>query len=107
MCLEGVPDCVDTVVDGDDGLPGDGEAIDEASLIRDAESLLGEVEEDVLATWGDVRVGRHGDETMMLTEDYVVGRKTIATDDDGTGTYRVVEVTVELTDGPQVVRAAG
>jgi hypothetical protein len=48
-------------------------------------------------------VGRHGDEAMMLTEDYVIGRKTIATEDDGSGTFRVVEVTLELTDGPVVI----
>jgi hypothetical protein len=105
-CLEGTPDCVDTDLDGDQGPPTDDPtAIDEGALLREAEGLLGEVEEEVLERRPDVRVGRRGGEHMMLTEDYVIGRMTIATDDDGSGTYRVVEVTLELTDGPQILTA--
>jgi hypothetical protein len=106
MCLEGTPDCVDTDLDGDQNpSPDDAASIDEGAMIREAEGLLGEVEEDVLQRWPAVRVGRRGGEHMMLTEDYVIGRMTIATEDDGSGTYRIVEVTVELTDGPQVLTA--
>ena len=103
MCAQDHPDCVDTVVEDEDVDP---DAVDEGAMIRDAESLLGQSEEEVLEQWADVRVGRHGDEEMMLTEDYVLGRKTIATEDDGTGTFRIVEVTLELTDGPLVVSGA-
>jgi hypothetical protein len=104
MCLEGTPDCVDTDLDGDQlPSPEDPAAIDEGAMIREAEGLLGEVEEDVLERWPTARVGSRGGEHMMLTEDYVIGRMTIATEDDGTGTYRVVEVSLELTDGPQVL----
>jgi hypothetical protein len=108
-CLEGTPDCADTDHGGGEDAPdGDGsaggQAIDEAAILREAEELLGRTESEVL-TGSDVRLGRHGDESMALTEDHVVGRRTIATEDDGTGTYRVVEVTVELTDGVQVLEA--
>jgi hypothetical protein len=106
MCLEGVPDCVDADLDGDQNItPVEGGQVDEAAAIRDAEGLLGQTEDEVLELWADVRVGRRGGEHLMLTEDYVIGRKTIATEDDGTGTFRVVEVTIELTDGPLVVTA--
>jgi hypothetical protein len=100
MCAQDQPDCVDTIV-GDEDV--DRDAVDEGAMIRDAESLLGQSEDEVLEQWADVRVGRHGDEAMMLTEDYVIGRKTIATEDDGSGTFRVVEVTLELTDGPVII----
>jgi hypothetical protein len=106
ICVEGAADCDDVeVVEVEDTDATDGTAIDEGAMIRDAEALLGQPEEEVLERWPDVRLGRHGDEAMMLTEDYVIGRRTIATEDDGTGTYRVVEVTLELTDGPQVLSA--
>jgi hypothetical protein len=103
MCAQDQPDCVDTVVPDEDA---DEDAVDEGALIRDAGSLLGRSEDEVLEELADVRVGRHGDQEMMLTEDYVLGRMTIATDDDGTGTFRIVEVTLELTDGPVVVTGA-
>jgi hypothetical protein len=104
-CLEGTPDCVDTDLGGSANAPDGEEPIDEGAMIREATDLLGEREEAVLAAREDVRVGRRGSEQMMLTEDYVLGRKTIATEDDGTGTYRVVEVSIELTEGPHVVSA--
>ena len=103
MCAQDHPDCVDTVVEEEDVDP---DAVDEGAIIRDAESLLGQSEDEVLEQWADVRVGRHGDEEMALTENYVLGRKTIATEDDGTGTFRVVEVTLELTDGPMMINEA-
>lgn len=103
-CLEGTPDCVDADLGGDgtDEPTLDG-GVDDETALRDASSLLGEPEEQALARFDDVRVGRHGDETYALTEDYVIGRKTISTEDDGSGTYRVVEVVVETNDGPQTV----
>ncbi len=101
MCAQDHPDCVDTVVEDVDP-----DALDEGAMIRDAQSLLGQSEAEVLEQRADVRVGRHGDEEMMLTQDHVIGRMTIATEDDGTGTFRIVEVTLELTDGPLVLTGA-
>ena len=49
----------------------------------------------------DVRIGRIGDESLDLTEDYQLGRLTVALDHDGTP---VVEVTAELPDGPETLR---
>jgi hypothetical protein len=104
-CLEGDEDCVDADLSGDGAPPPDGgEAIDEAAILADSEQLLGETEEDALAE-EDVRIGRRGDEEFALTFDLQPGRRTIATEDDGTGTFRVVEVTVELTDGSQTLTA--
>jgi hypothetical protein len=104
-CLEGDEDCVDADLSGDGAPPPDGgEAIDEAAILVDSEQLLGETEDDALAE-EDVRIGRRGDEEFALTFDLQPGRRTIATEDDGTGTFRVVEVTVELTDGSQTLTA--
>lgn len=95
MCPEGTPDCVDT--------PGLDEPveIDEtgiAQLRRDAQTLLGWEESEL----GDVvRVGRRGDEHLMLTEDYVIGRITVELDPDADGVHRVTSATVELPDGPE------
>jgi hypothetical protein len=63
-----------------------------------ARSLLGMDESDLP---DDVRIGRKGDETFMLTEDYVLGRNTVELDDT-VGGYKVVSVRVELPDGPEV-----
>jgi hypothetical protein len=104
-CLEGDEDCVDADLSGEGAPPpDDGEAIDEAAILADSETLLGEPEDDALAE-ADVRLGRRGEEEFALTFDLQPGRRTIATEDDGTGTFRVVEVTVELTDGGQTLTA--
>jgi hypothetical protein len=102
-CLEGATDCVDAVLDAE--APVDELGFDLEAARRDAASLLGQGEDEVLELWGDVRVGRHGDERFALTEDLQPGRKTIATEDDGTGTYRVVEVTLETLAGPETFTA--
>ncbi len=81
------------------------ETFDLEAARRDARSLLGQSEEEVLELWGDVRVGRHGDEEFALTFDLQPGRKTIATEDDGTGTYRVVEVVLESEEGQETFTA--
>lgn len=93
-CLVGTADCGDADLGGE-RLSFDAiDAIDQA-----AHGLLGRYETDLPA---DVRVGRRGAEVMMLTEDFVVGRLTVALDDtDGSG-YRVVEVTAELPNGTAV-----
>ena len=93
----------DGEVVGDPDLDDDGDADDEwADFPSDeareqARGFLGMGEDDVPE---DVRIGRRGDETFMLTEDYVLGRSTVELDDDGDG-FRVVSVTVELPDGPE------
>ncbi|MEX1178115.1 MAG: hypothetical protein WEB09_06610 [Nitriliruptor sp.] len=101
-CLEGTPDCVDADLSGGGAPPPDldGE-LDVDAARRDARSLLGEPEEEVLELWQDVRLGRRGDEHMAVTDDQQPGRKTIATEDDGTGTFRVVEVVLELPEGSE------
>ena len=109
-CLEGATECADIPGQATPGPPQGidaDETPDEAAIVADARSLIGRSEDAVLQESADVRLGRHGDDQFALTEDYVVGRKTIATEDDGTGTYRVVEVTVELTDGPLTITEGG
>lgn len=90
MCAPGVTDCEDVVMD--DTRPSDD------TLREQAQLLLGTAEVDVPA---DVRIGRRGDEHMMLTEDYVIGRMTVGLDDDGTGTFVVTEVILEMEEGPE------
>ncbi len=83
--------------------PWDDTAGDDEWVVQardEARALLGTPEDELGA---DVRVGRRGSESMMLTEDYVLGRMTVELDDAGAG-YRVTAVTVELPDGPETVR---
>ena len=107
MCVdapEEIEDCVDTIIEDDtasDEPPDD--AFDHDEVILEAQSLIGEAEEDVIEWWPQVWIGRRGDEEMMLTQDHVPGRMTVAVEDDGTGTYRVVEVVVETTEGSETV----
>lgn len=90
-CLVGTVDCVDADLGGD---RLDQAAIEE--LEEQARGLLGMNEADLPS---DVRIGRIGDEHMMLTEDFVLGRMTVSLEDlDGSG-YRVVDVTVEIPNG--------
>jgi hypothetical protein len=70
------------------------------SLLADAAAALGTPEAGLDPTW---RIGRRGDETFPLTEDFIVGRFTVELDDDGTGAYVVTSVTVELPGGAQTV----
>ena len=87
-CLVGTVDCNDADL-GSEHMSN--EAIEHA-----AHGLLGRYESDLP---DDIRIGRRGTEVMALTEDFVVGRLTVALDDtDGSG-YRVVEVTAELPNG--------
>jgi hypothetical protein len=95
------PDDGDDTADGDDGTgdepDGFGDDLDVDTAIQDARAVLGMAEEDLP---DDVRIARRGDETFALTEDYVLGRRTVELDDDGDG-HRVTSVVVELPDGPQ------
>lgn len=101
-CLEGTEDCVDAGLGGDGAAPDElPAALDPVAARAEAEALLGQIEEEVLASGGEVRLGRRGDEQFALTEDLRPGRMTIATEDDGTGTYRVVEVELELEQGTE------
>ena len=97
MCAPGVTDCVDVVVDPDgDDLDGGGDEFDSETERETAQAMLGLAEDDLAP---DVRIARRGEEQMALTEDSVLGRKTVELDDDGV-TSRVVSVVVELPDGP-------
>ena len=84
----------DGTVDDPDGF---GDDLDVDAAIQDARAVLGMAEESLPE---DVRIARRGDETFALTEEYVLGRRTVELDDDGDG-YRVTSVVVELPDGPQ------
>jgi hypothetical protein len=93
MCAFDTPDCVDVIVDDDQAAGG--------GTYLDPRELLGTPEDELPA---DVRVGRRGDEHMMLTEDYVLGRHTVELDADGDGVFRVTAVVTELPDGPETTR---
>lgn len=93
-CLEGTPDCDDTA--GDDEPVDD--TFDTEAARASAEALLGLTDEDLDA---DVRIGRRGEEMMMLTEDYRLGRMTVELDIDDMDRWIVTAVTVELPDGPE------
>jgi hypothetical protein len=98
MCPQDQPDCIDTPQLSDDEAVG----IDETGieqLRRDARFYLGLGQDELNE---HVRIGRIGDEHMMLTEDYRVGRITVELDDvDGDGVPVVTSATVELPDGPE------
>jgi hypothetical protein len=97
MCHVDAPDCVDTGVGGEGPIDA-GDDFPTDSARQEARGVLGMNEGDLP---DDVRVSRRGDEQMMLTEDYVLGRRTVELDDlEGKG-YRVVSVRVELPDGPE------
>jgi hypothetical protein len=76
------------------------ETVTVESLLENAASYLGTPEAGLDPTW---RVGRRGNETFALTEDFVVGRFTVELDDDGAGTFGVVAVQVELPGGVETV----
>ena len=97
MCAEGVTDCVDTPE-----LGGTRPADLEVEL-ESARALLGIGEADLPT---EVRIARRGEEQMMLTEDYVIGRMTVELDPAADGGYTVTTVTLELPDGPHTVSAA-
>ena len=95
--VSATPDDADAV----DPAPADEFPTDQAR--EEALGLLGRHEEDLPA---DVRIGRRGDEDFALTEDYVLGRRTVHLNDDGSG-FRVTSVTVELPDGPETFELQG
>lgn len=100
-CAEGTTDCNDTPQLTDD----EPVQIDETGIAQfaaDAQYYLGRDESELT---DQIRVGRRGDESFALTEDYRVGRMTVELDDlDTDGTYVVTAVTVELPDGPETFR---
>jgi hypothetical protein len=69
-------------------------------LLEGAAGILGTPEAGLDPAW---RVGRRGDETFALTEDFVVGRFTVELDDDGSGAYVITAVTVEVPGGAETV----
>ncbi len=101
MCIEDEPDCADTVVaGGEEEEPAEpvGDEFDSPAAIAQAEELLGLPDTELSP---DVRIGRRGEEHMMLTEDYVLGRMTVELDINDMDEWIVTAVTVELPDGPQ------
>lgn len=96
-CPEGDPDCYEDGSEGAPALPGSDEALRE-----EAKALLGLSREQLP---DDVRIGRIGDESFALTEDYRVGRMTVELDEDDDGVMTVVMVTAELDAGPEVFEA--
>ena len=64
----------------------------------EAEALLG-LPEDEVEESSELRVVRRGDERFIVTMDLRPGRKNVELDDDGTGTYVVTRVVVEVPDG--------
>jgi hypothetical protein len=100
-CLVGDADCDETGADR--CLPELTDCVDAGPTERDAlveaaADLLGRPEADLP---DDVRIGRRGDESPSLSDDTVLGRRTVELDDtDGSG-FRVVAVTIELPDGPE------
>lgn len=101
---ESAADCEITAEDDtcDDTAPQDsglGTEEEYAELLSDAAALVG-TPEDALPD--DVRISRRGDEDLPVTDDYLVGRRTAQLDRDGSGTYVVTTVDLELPD--EVVR---
>jgi hypothetical protein len=64
----------------------------------EAEALLG-LQEDEVEESPERRIVRRGDERFVVTMDLRPGRKNVELDDDGTGTYVVTRVVVEVPDG--------
>lgn len=113
-CLEATPDCDDTgILDGAgdeqrclpetsacDDTPGQDEPdlFDRQAATTQAEALLG-LDETELDP--DVRIGRRGEEHLILTEDDVLGRMTVELDINDMDEWVVTAVTVKLPDAPQ------
>lgn len=55
--------------------------------------------EEAIEEDAETRVVRRGDETLPGTMDLRPGRRNVELDDDGTGTFVVTRVTVEVPDG--------
>jgi hypothetical protein len=87
---------VEVQIESEDGV----QVVSVGSLLDNAASFLGTPEPGLDPSW---RIGRRGDETFALTEDFIVGRFTVELDDDGTGAFVVTAVIVELPGGAQVV----
>ena len=87
----------------DDGDGTTDEATDPGDFDRDAaeagaRALLG-IPEDEIEEDAETRIMRRGDEEMVGTMDLRPGRRNLELDDDGTGTYVVTRVVVEVPDG--------
>lgn len=80
--------------------PGLGE-VDEEQAVEEAEQLLG-TPEDQIEQDERTRIMRRGDEQLAGTMDLRPGRRNLELDDDGTGTYVVTRVVIEM-DGDDLV----
>ena len=100
-CPHGTVNCVDADLNLDEVVDP---AVDfDSEIAREqAAELLGLAEIE-LAGFDDVRVGVVDGEALMLTEDYVLGRRTVELETGADGTKRVTAVTVELPDGPETI----
>lgn len=74
-----------------------GDVYDSDAARAEAKALLGLTDAELEP---EVRVSRRGEEQMMLTEDYVLGRMTVELDINDMDQWIVTAVTVELPDGP-------
>jgi hypothetical protein len=98
---ESADDCEVTADDDtcDDTAPQDeglGTEAEYPAMLSDAAALVGTAEGDLP---DGVRVSRRGDEELPVTDDHVVGRRTVQLDQDGAGIYVVTTLDVELPDG--------
>lgn len=83
----------------------DDQATETGGFVREdarerAMTLLGVPEDDIEES-EMVRIVRRGDEDLPVTMDLRPGRLNLELDDDGTGTYEVTRVLVEVPDGAE------
>lgn len=82
---------------GDPGSPGP-DGFDRDTAEDRAQSLLG-LPEEAVEEDAETRIVRRGDEHLPGTMDLRPGRRNLELDDDGSGTFVVTRVTVEVPDG--------
>jgi hypothetical protein len=105
-----LPDEVSPDVGGGTDTPDEDDAVDgglddgfdAAEREAAARALLG-VSEDQLEEGPALRVVRRGEEQLPGTMDLRPGRLNVELDDDGSGTYVVTRVVIEVPDGESIV----
>jgi hypothetical protein len=98
---EATPDAGGGTDAPDEGDPAEG-GFDADEREAAARELLG-VAEDELEEGPDARVVRRGEEQLPGTMDLRPGRLNLELDDDGSGTYVVTRVVIEVPDGESIV----
>jgi hypothetical protein len=76
--------------------------VDREAVEAEARALLGRAEDEITED-EMTRVLRRGEEEFAGTMDLRPGRMNLELDDDGSGTYVVSRVTVEVSDGDPIV----